>query len=138
MPTAIAGAIPHMARETDEIDGYTIPKGATIVLAVWAINNDPDLFPEPRKFDPGRHKTHLTVWEAAAASDIRDRDNWTFGAGRRICPGMHVVERTLFLAISRILWAFIITRAKDENGNDIYVDRDEVTQSIAACPLPFK
>ena len=87
MPTAIAGAIPHMAREADEFDGYTIPKGATIVLAVWAVNNDPDLFPEPRKFDPGRHNMNLTVWEAAAASDIRDRDHWTFGAGRRICPG---------------------------------------------------
>jgi cytochrome P450 len=138
MPTAINGAIPHASRAVDEIDGYIIPAGATIVLAVWVANNDPQLFPNPRKFDPARQNTNLSVFEAAVASDIRDRDNWTFGAGRRICPGMHVAERTLFLAIARILWAFNITKAKDEEGNEIHVDQDEVTQSIAARPMPFK
>jgi len=119
------------------VDGYKIPAGATVVLAVWAVNNDPQLFPNPRVFDPSRHNADLSFSEASLAADYRDRDNWTFGAGRRICPGIHVAERTLFLATSRLLWTFSLRKARDTNGKEIDVDRDEVTQSIAARPLPF-
>ena len=138
MPTAIAGAIPHATQVEDEIDEYVIPAGSTIVLAVWTINNDPELFPNPRDFDPLRHNPGLSSGEAAAASDVRDRDHWTFGAGRRICPGMHVAERMLFIAMARILWAFDMSKAKDLQGREIDIDRDEITQSIAARPLPFR
>lgn len=138
LPTAIGGAIPHAAREQDDIDGYIIPAGATVVLAVWAANNDPNLFPEPRVFNPSRQNASLSLGEAAAASDFHDRDQWTFGAGRRICPGIHVAERSLFLAMARILWAFDMSKAKDPQGNEIDMDPDEVTQSIAARPVPFQ
>ncbi|OAL30296.1 hypothetical protein AYO20_08774 [Fonsecaea nubica] len=138
MPTTVAGAIPHAARNQDEIDGYIIPQGATIVLAVWAANNDPTLFPQPRVFDPSRQDPGLSMGEAALASDVRDRDHWTFGAGRRICPGIHVAEGTMMLSMARILWGFEISRARDGNGREIEVAPDELTQSIAARPLPFK
>lgn len=131
------GAIPHAALADDEVDNFKIPAGTTVVLAVWAANNDENLFPNPRDFDPSRHNPSLSFSEAAAQSDYRDRDNWTFGAGRRICPGIHVAERTLFLAAARILWLFKISKAKDAEGREIEVNRDEVTQSIAARPLPF-
>ncbi|KAH6985114.1 cytochrome P450 [Ilyonectria destructans] len=138
LPTSISGAIPHAALADDEIDGFTIPAGTTIVLAVWSVNNDPKLFPDPRRFDPSRHDASLSLGEAAAAADFKHRDNWTFGAGRRICPGIHVAERTLFLAVVRLLWAFQIDKARGPDGEQIQVDRDEVTQSIAARPVPFR
>ncbi|KIW26348.1 uncharacterized protein PV07_09448 [Cladophialophora immunda] len=137
LPTAISGAIPHAALENDEVDGYKIPAGSTVVLAVWSANNDPSLFPNPREFDPTRHRGDVSFHESASAPDYRDRDNWTFGAGRRICPGIHVAEKTLFLATARLLWAFKISKATDDHGREIEVDRDEVTQSIAARPVPF-
>lgn len=123
-----------------EVDGhtYTIPGGTSIVLAVWSANNDPNLFPDPRGFDPARHNPEFSLQEASLASDFRDRDNWTFGAGRRICPGIHVAERTLFLTAARLLWTFDIRKAIDPTtGQEIEVDRDAVTQSIACRPLPF-
>lgn len=137
LPTGINGAIPHACLADDEVEGYHIPAGTTVVLAVWSANNDPKLFPNPREFDPTRHNPNLTFHEAATAGDHQDRDNWTFGAGRRICPGMHVAERMLFLTTARVLWTFNIAKAKDSQGQEIEVDRDEVTQSIAARPLPF-
>ena len=33
---------------------------------------------------------------------------------RRICPAMHVAERELWLAISRLLWAYDIRSPPDE------------------------
>ena len=138
MPTAITGAISHASRIEDEIDGYTIPKGSTILLSVWSANNDPSLFPNPRVFDPSRQNPKISMGEAVLASDIRDRDHWTFGAGRRVCPGIHIAESALMLSIARILWAFDISKARDTQGREIEVEQDELTQSIAARPLPFK
>src|ERR1700733_6302398 len=28
------------------------------------------------------------------------------GAGRRLCPGIHLAERNLFIAMAKLLWAF--------------------------------
>lgn len=41
------------------------------------------------------------------------RDHFMFGAGRRMCQGIHIAERSLFLAVSRLLWAFDFQRAVD-------------------------
>lgn len=55
-----------------------------------------------------------------------------------MCPGLNVAERSLFLGIARMLWAFNITKAKDANGNEIPIDRDAIEVSQSACPKPFK
>lgn len=138
MPTAVSAALPHAATTDDIVDGYDIPAGAGILIAAWTINHDPELFPDPRRFEPKRHNVDLGAGEAAQASDIRDRDHWTFGAGRRICPGLHLAENTLSLAIARTLWAFDISKETDENGKEIEIDPAALTQSLAVCPLPFR
>lgn len=38
----------------------------------------------------------------------------------------------------RILWAFDITPAHDEGGNDVLPDPDAFTSGLARKPLPFK
>lgn len=50
---------------------------------------------------------------------------------------MHVVDRSLFLAISRLLWAFEITKARDENGGEVTPDRMAMDDSQVATPSPF-
>jgi hypothetical protein len=45
------------------------------------------------------------------ASNVADRDHFAFGAGRRVCPGYHVAERSLAVSIMRILWSFNVTVA---------------------------
>ena len=44
--------------------------------------------------------------ESINSSDPTKRDHFAFGAGRRVCPGYHVAERSLAVAIMRIAWAF--------------------------------
>jgi hypothetical protein len=44
-----------------------------------------------------------------------------FGIGKRICPGRHLVDATIFIVASSVLSVFNITKAKDENGNEIPV-----------------
>lgn len=69
--------------------------------------------------------------------DISQRDHFVFGAGRRICPGMNIADRSLFLAISRLLWAFRFDKAVDGNGRDIVPEARAVTQGSLVQPLPF-
>ncbi|CAI7607955.1 unnamed protein product [Penicillium pancosmium] len=138
MPTTILGAVPHAVTQDDEYKGYLIPKGAGVLNNVWAIGMDPKRHPNPRVFNPDRYKDDFQSFgDAAANPDPSKRDAFTFGAGRRICPGIHVAERSLFLGMAGILWAFTIKPAKDSHGNEIIPDADRLTQGFVCMPEPF-
>lgn len=62
----------------------------------------------PKEYPPGRPSQTESLFQ---------RLHFTFGAGRRVCPGFHLAERNLFIAISRILWAFNITRSRGRPAN---------------------
>lgn len=137
MPTDILG-VPHAVIRDDEYMGYKIPKGASIMWNVWAIHMDPRRHPDPRRFDPARYKDdHQTAAEAASNGDATKRDHFVFGAGRRLCQGMHIAERSLFLAISRLLWAFNFYNARDKDGNEIVPDASDLTEGLFVLPKPF-
>jgi cytochrome P450 len=138
MPTTILGAVPHAVTQDDEYKGYFIPKGAGVLNNVWGIHMDPKRHPNPRTFNPDRyHEDRQSFSDAAANPDPSKRDVFTFGAGRRICPGIHVAERSLFLGISRILWAFDIAPEVDSKGSPILPDPDRLTQGFVCMPEEF-
>ncbi|KAK6382768.1 hypothetical protein LTS17_003437 [Exophiala oligosperma] len=139
MPTTILGAVPHAVTQDDWYEGYLIPKDAGVMNNVWAINMDPKRHPDPRVFNPDRYK-HDNQWLADAASnpEASARDQFTFGAGRRICPGIHVAERSLFLGVARFLWAFKVEPALDRDNNPIFPDPDRLTQGFVCMPEEFR
>jgi Cytochrome P450 len=80
-----------------------------------AILHDPDSYPDPEIFKPERFLNEDgTVRDDPALSLV-------FGVGKRVCPGRHFVDATLFIVASSVLSAFNVTKAKDENGNEISV-----------------
>ena len=50
---------------------------------------------------------------------------------------MDIAENSLFLSISRILWAFNISKEKDAQGNEITPDPDDIMGGLAAMPAKF-
>lgn len=59
---------------------YIIPKGMSIVIPVSGLHNDPNIYPEPEKFDPERF----------SKENIATRAPYTFlpfGEGPRMCIG---------------------------------------------------
>jgi hypothetical protein len=65
--------------------------------------------------------------------------HYAYGAGRRICPGMHLAERTQWRAIAKLLWAFNIELPIDPaTGKKIIPDPEAFKEGIAHGPLPFK
>ncbi len=101
---------------------------------------DPQRHPDPRTFDPLRYiDDHQSSIDAANNPDATKRDNFVFGAGRRRCQGMHIADRSIFLAISRMLWAFDFKRAiNPATGREIIPDMDELQEGMMSLPKPFK
>ena len=138
LPSSILGIAPHATTNEDTYKQYTFPAKTGMMINVWALNNDPERYPNPRNFDPDRYKNDLTrAQESASQNDPYKRDHFTFGAGRRVCPGLNIAERSLFLGIAYILWTINFEQDKDEKGNKIPVSTEAVTQGIVCRPMPF-
>lgn len=138
MPTTVTGALPHAATKEGHYNGYFIPEGAELMNNVWTIHMDEAHYPNPREFQPERYEgDNQTAADSAANPDARKRDHFGFGAGRRICPGLHVAERSLFLGISRILWGFSIA-PKTRDGIAVPINTERLTQGFVCMPDIFE
>jgi hypothetical protein len=100
---------------------------------------DPKRNPNPREFNPKRFEADLqSEHQSATNKDENTRQNWIFGAGRRMCQGMHIAERSLLMGVARMLWAFNFERPTDENENLIPVDIDDLVGGLTVQPRDFE
>ena len=88
--------IPHCPSETTIVDRYTIPKGSTLFVNVWAIQRDPSVWDNPLQFDP-------TSFLDARNYKGNDFNYLPFGSGRRICAGMDMAEKTFLYCIATLM-----------------------------------
>jgi len=87
--------VPHESSEECLVGGFRIPRGTMLSVNMWAIQNDPKIWPDPTKFRPERF-------------DNREggRDEFKlmpFGHGRRSCPGEGLALRVVGLALGSLL-----------------------------------
>ena len=122
---ATPGGMPHVNVEEDTYLGYRIPKGATVVANHWSLDFDETVFKDPYAFKPQR-------WLEDPSLPLI-----TFGFGRRVCPGKHIGRNSLFIVMSRFLWAYRISHAY-ENGQKLEIDPWSMTQTSDSGPMPFK
>ncbi|KUL87183.1 hypothetical protein ZTR_05628 [Talaromyces verruculosus] len=131
----------HYLTTDDWYNGYFIPKGSTVMANWWAIHYHPEVDPEPEKFLPERWK-HYPYGAAAAAvlPDGDKQDHISYGGDRRICAGIHLAEKSLFINVARLLWGFNIDFAKDANGDVIPLDFTTAgfLQGSGSIPKPYQ
>ncbi|KAJ7171125.1 cytochrome P450 [Mycena filopes] len=108
-------SLPHRLMEDDVYRGMFIPKGSLIFANVWAITRDETLFPNASAFLPERY---LEKVEPALAKK-RDPRSYVFGFGRRRCPGVNLVESSVWILITSVLATLDISKAKDAFGNPV-------------------
>ncbi|KAH7884150.1 cytochrome P450 [Phlebopus sp. FC_14] len=106
--------------------GQCIPAGATVFGCHWAISRDPEAFPDPEKFDPQR-------WLDQDGQLRHGMHFYTYGFGRRVCPGQHVANRSLYINLALILWAF---RIAERPGAPI--DTNAFSDGIISHAAPFE
>ncbi|XP_022766490.1 cytochrome P450 CYP82D47-like [Durio zibethinus] len=101
------------AREFSEdctIGGYLVPKGNRLILNLWKIQTDPQLWSDPLEFKPERFITsHLDT-------DVKGQhfELIPFGAGRRLCPGINFGLQMTHLVLASLLHAFDILTPSNE------------------------
>ncbi|KAJ8119726.1 hypothetical protein ONZ43_g3385 [Nemania bipapillata] len=119
-------AIPHATMRDDFYEGMFIPANTTILMNSWAINHDPDEYENPDSFDPSRFLKHpLGLKSTPDTTDkvldesIEDADtsygfrrqNYGFGAGRRVCAGQRMAENSMMMTMAKLVWAFDVVPA---------------------------
>ncbi|GJN20361.1 hypothetical protein PR202_gb07731 [Eleusine coracana subsp. coracana] len=112
---------------------YTIPEGSRVLINIWVIGRDANIWSEPEKFIPERFLVKTV--------DVKggDFEVIPFGAGRRICPGMPLAVRMVPLVLGSLLNQFK-WRLPDEmerNGDDMS-EKFGVTlvKAVPLCAIP--
>ncbi|CAA3025243.1 ferruginol synthase-like [Olea europaea var. sylvestris] len=92
--------VPHKAEVDTEINGYTIPKDAQILVNVWATGRDSSLWLNPDSFEPERFLNREVDFKG------QDFELIPFGSGRRMCPGLPLADRMVHLMVAALIHNF--------------------------------
>lgn len=116
---------PHYTTAPITYNGIYIPANSVVCLQQYPIHYDPAIFPDPKRFNPDRFLSHPLGSGHYAAGPASARDHWAFGAGRRICSGVHLAENSMFIVLAKLLWAFDILPPIDDAGKEVNVDTSD-------------
>ncbi|KAI3577934.1 cytochrome P450 [Fusarium oxysporum f. sp. albedinis] len=125
-PVAPMG-LPHTSTVDDVFEGYFVPKDALIMPNIWYFAHDPEVHHEPMRFNPERFLS------TDGNQPEQDPHMYTFGFGRRVCPGRVLADNALFLNIAQSL--AVLDIRKDENGAQPEL---LFTSGMISHPEPFK
>ncbi|KAG8926072.1 hypothetical protein FRC02_009217 [Tulasnella sp. 418] len=142
-PMAPTGGTPHRNDVDIMCQGYLIPKNSTLILNLWGLNHDPNLFDNPETFDPERfirspYGTKPGLEETLGHDMLKRLELFNFGGGRRRCVGMPLAQSTSNLSPAKLFWAFNFSPALDANGHEIPPDYDAFDSGVLLEHRPFK
>ena len=91
--------------------------------------HDENVYTSPLTFMPERY-----LPKTAGGLEEPDPVPTVFGWGRRICPGMHLAEASLWIYAANLLAAMDIRPVKNEKGEDL-LPREEGSLGVIKCVM---
>ena len=90
----------HHTKEDFVLDGYNIGRGSNVMVCIWAMSRDPNLWPDAEEFIPERFEN--------SSVDVKGHDYQflPFGSGRRVCPGMVFGMLVVPLVLAQLVHCF--------------------------------
>ncbi|KAK4734848.1 hypothetical protein R3W88_009109 [Solanum pinnatisectum] len=126
--------LPHTVTEEVELNGYVIPKDATINFMVGEMSLDPNVWEDPMEFKPERFLVKGSDKEAGFdITGSREIKMMPFGAGRTICPAYAVAMLHLEYFVASLIWHF---RWDPVEGDD--VDLSEMRELTIVMKNPLR
>ncbi|GKV52449.1 hypothetical protein SLEP1_g59026 [Rubroshorea leprosula] len=99
--------LPHESTEDCTVGGYRIPAETLLFINVWAIQNDPKVWEDPRKFKPER-------FEGVEGTGRDGFKLMPFGSGRRACPGDGLALRMVGFTLGSLIQCFEWEKIEEE------------------------
>ncbi|KAL2836652.1 cytochrome P450 [Aspergillus pseudodeflectus] len=91
--------------EDNIYNGCFFPKGTTVHANQWAIHRDPELYPDGDTFIPDRWLNPKYPTFREPLSKYPSLQNFSsFSFDRRICLGINIAERSLYILPARVMW----------------------------------
>ncbi|GJN33876.1 hypothetical protein PR202_gb22504 [Eleusine coracana subsp. coracana] len=92
--------VPRLSRDDSTVAGYDIPAGTRVLVSVWSIGRDPELWDAPEEFQPERF--------LGSRIDVKGQDYelLPFGSGRRMCPGYSLGLKVIQVSLANLLHGF--------------------------------
>ncbi|KAI3760266.1 hypothetical protein L1987_50659 [Smallanthus sonchifolius] len=99
-PGPLAG--PHEAIEDCYIGGYHVTKGTRLIVNVWKLHRDPNVWSDPNEFRPERFlEEHSEINYQG-----QNFEYIPFSTGRRMCPATTFAWHVIHLTLARLLQGF--------------------------------
>ncbi|KAJ0765533.1 putative cytochrome P450 [Helianthus annuus] len=99
-PGPLAG--PHEALEDCKIGGYHVTKGTRLIMNVWKLHRDPQVWSDPDEFRPERFlEEHSEINYQG-----QNFEYIPFSTGRRMCPATMFAWHVIHLTLARLLQGF--------------------------------
>ncbi|XP_058080302.1 cytochrome P450 81Q32-like [Magnolia sinica] len=98
--------VPHESSEESIVGGFNVARGTMLLVNVWAIHRDPELWEDPTDFKPERFQGPQIAKESLKLIP--------FGHGRRACPGASLAVRMVGLALGTLIQCFEWERVGEE------------------------
>ncbi|GJE98219.1 cytochrome P450 [Phanerochaete sordida] len=125
--------LPHRLMEDDVYKGMHLKAGTLVFANIWNMLRNEDTWARPHEFIPERFLE--PVDEATAKR--RDPRPYVFGFGRRRCPGLHLIEESLWIVMATMLHTTELSVEKDDSGKPVPPVVD-YNNSVFRTPAVFK
>ncbi|GER36668.1 cytochrome P450 [Striga asiatica] len=103
-PGPLAG--PRESTESGYIGKYYVAKGTRLVVNVWKLHRDPEVWADPEDFRPERF---LEENGSNVGFGGRNFEYIPFGSGRRMCPGVNFALVVVNFALARLIQGFRVS-----------------------------
>ncbi|KAI7752736.1 hypothetical protein M8C21_021673 [Ambrosia artemisiifolia] len=111
------------------IAGYHIPKGTWLLINIWKVHRDPNIWSDPCEFRPERFLSSKHVGLDVKGGNF---ELIPFGTGRRRCPGIGLADQTLHIVLATLLHNFDMSTP---NGDPVDMRASAGLSNAKATPL---
>ncbi|KAG6554219.1 hypothetical protein Mapa_004135 [Marchantia paleacea] len=122
--------VPRKPVKAVTIGGYDIPDDCMVMVNVYSIMRDPNLWPDPLKFDPSRFLDSKIDHKGLHFEFL------PFGSGRRMCPGMSLGMVMIEIVLAVLVHACDISLPAGMKPE--HVSLDEENRSVVSMAHPIK
>lgn len=105
------------AHQRASLAGHEVPPGRIVAVSVWGVHHNPEVWPDPERFDPDRFERRPA--ESEPDSHIGRYSHLPFGGGARGCIGQHLAMAELVVAVATVVRAFRLASVVETPDLDV-------------------